>query len=258
MKLFKRTRLSLALFCIALSVFLLFPNETARDWEQIKTDGTLYVAVSPNDIDCCTQNDTLTCFHQELAKAFAEAEGVAVSFVTEEDMDESLKKLRRGRCDIIAQSIAVTAEKKENMLFSEPVLFNKQVVVVRKEHCPNDVTELARKTVYACNGSPAVIRLENLSEDIGDSIFIVESDLGEEELIEKVRSEEIDYFVCDSRTANLYADSLLSCETVVGFSQSESWAFRKKSPHLKELFDHFMHTFKTTHEYQDLYNKYYK
>ncbi|MBE6312268.1 MAG: transporter substrate-binding domain-containing protein, partial [Bacteroidales bacterium] len=158
----------------------------------------------------------------------------------------------------IAQSIAVTAEKKENMLFSEPVLFNKQVVVVRKEHCPNDVTELARKTVYACNGSPAVIRLENLSEDIGDSIFIVESDLGEEELIEKVRSEEIDYFVCDSRTANLYADSLLSCETVVGFSQSESWAFRKKSPHLKELFDHFMHTFKTTHEYQDLYNKYYK
>ena len=101
-----------------------------------------------------------------------------------------------GKYDILANSTIVTSESKDSLLFTHPILLNKQVLVQRKPEQENDSMyihsqlELARKTLHVVKGSPVLLRIHNLSNEIGDTIYIQEvRKYGPEQLLAMVLTE---------------------------------------------------------------------
>ena len=67
--------------------------------------------------------------------------------------------------------------------------------------------DLAGKTLNVVKGSPSILRIRNLGNEIGDTIYINEIEkYGSEQLIALVAHGDIDYAVCDEAIARSAAD----------------------------------------------------
>lgn len=82
-------------------------------------------------------------------------------------------------------------------------------------------------------GSPSILRIRNLGNEIGDTIYIKEIDkYGSEQLISLVAHGDIDYAVCDESIARAVTDSIpqIDINTDISFTQFYSWGVSKQSP----------------------------
>ncbi len=140
-----------------------------------------------------------------------------------------------GRYDVIPYGILATSELKDSLLLTSPIVLNKQVLVQRKENGENDSLyirnqlDLARRTLHVVKGSPSILRIHNLGNEIGDTIYIKEIEkYGSEQLISMVAHGDIDYAVCDESTADSIPQ--IDINTAISFTQFYSWAVSKQSP----------------------------
>jgi len=180
--------------------------------------------------------------------------------------DERLEGLSDGRYDVIAYGILATSELKDSLLLTSPIILNKQVLVQRKANGENDSLyirsqlDLAKKTLHVVKGSPSILRIHNLGNEIGDTIYIKEIEkYGSEQLISLVAHGDIDYAVCDESIARAVTDSLpqLDINTAISFTQFYSWAVSKQSPALLDSLNTWLDKFQKEKEYQKIYRKYY-
>ena len=124
--------------------------------------------------------DTLSGFHYELIEAFARDHGLQVAITPEMSFNERLEGLANGRFDVIAYGILATSELKGSLLLTSPIVLNRQVLVQRKTDSPDDSLfiksqlDLAGKTLNVVEGSPSILRIRNLGNEIGDTIYIKE------------------------------------------------------------------------------------
>jgi len=110
---------------------------------------------------------------------------------------------------VIAYGILATSELKDSLLLTTPIVLNKQVLVQRKlENVPDSSLfiksqlDLAGKTLHVVKGSPSILRIRNLGNEIGDTIYVEEIEkYGPEQLIALVAHGDIDYAVCDESIA---------------------------------------------------------
>ena len=151
-------------------------------------------------------------------------------------------------------------------MFTRPIILNKQVLVQRKPEKENDSLyihsqlELARKTLHLVKNSPAILRIHNLSNEIGDTIYIKEVEkYGQEQLLAMVAHGDIDYAVCDESIAQASINDFpqLDIETAISFSQFYSWGVSKQSPALLDSLNTWLSDFRKKGEYQSVYRKYY-
>ena len=177
-----------------------------RDYAEIVADGTLLAATEYNSISFYVDGDTLSGFHYELIEAFARDHGLKVAITPEMSFNERLEGLADGKFDVIAYGI---------LLLTSPIVLNRQVLVQRKPASPDDSLfiksqlDLAGKTLNVVKGSPSILRIRNLGNEIGDTIYIKEIEkYGSEQLIALVAHGDIDYAVCDESIARAAADSL--------------------------------------------------
>ena len=145
-------------------------------------------------------------------------------------------------------------------------MLNKQVLVQRKATVENDSLyirsqlDLAQKTLHVIKGSPSILRIQNLGNEIGDTIYIKEIEkYGPEQLISLVAHGDINYAVCDESIAQAAADSLpqIDINTAISFTQFYSWAVSKQSPVLLDSLNAWLDRFQKEEEYQKIYKKYY-
>ena len=113
--------------------------------------------------------------------------------------DKRLEGLATGEFDVIAYGILATRDLKDSLLLTTPIVLNKQVLVQRKAISPTDSLfvksqlDLAGKTLHVVKGSPSILRIRNLGNEIGDTIYIKEIDkYGSEQLISLVAHGDID------------------------------------------------------------------
>ena len=67
--------------------------------------------------------------------------------------------------------------------------------------------DLAGRTLHVVKGSPSILRIRNLGNEIGDTIYTNEVEkYGSEQLIAMVAHGDIDYVVCDESIARTAAD----------------------------------------------------
>lgn len=243
------------------------PKGHPRDYAEIKESGILHAATEYNSISFYVDDDTLSGFHYELIEAFARDHGLQAAISPEMSFNKRLEGLADGKYDVIAYGILATSELKDSLLLTTPIVLNKQVLVQRKlENVPDSSLfiksqlDLAGKTLHVVKGSPSILRIRNLGNEIGDTIYVEEIEkYGPEQLIALVAHGDIDYAVCDESIARTAADSIpqIDINTAISFTQFYSWGVNKQSPILLDSLNTWLDSFKKGKEYKKIYKRYY-
>lgn len=273
MKFRKLIVLYIGLLIIAVATMvMLWPNTnkaveiTPRDYPEIKKEGILRMVTEYNQLGYYIAGDTIEGFQYELSQAISKLSGLEVQTHLVMSLAESFKELSDNQCDIIARNIPITSEIKENYLFTEPIVLNKQVLIQRTEASNNGIKpirnqlDLAQKTVYIPKDSPALLRLQNLEQEIGDTIYVKEDELySGEQLAIMVAKGDIDYAVCDLQIARLSKGQLpeIDIDTDISFTQLQSWAVRKDAPVLLDSLNSWLTKIRENGLYDEIYKRYY-
>lgn len=258
------------LFIAFLLIFLSCKGETnhivpPRDYPDIVESGVLRAITEYNSISYHAQEDTLTGLHYELLHAFAHEKGLQVEMVPEMSRDKRIAGIQDGRYDILANHVLITSDLPDSILYTKPILLSKQVLVQRKPQSPDDSLyihshlELSNKTLHVVKGSPSIHRIHNLSNEIGDTIYIQEVDkYGMEQLLALVSYGEIDYAVCDEGIAKASIHELpnLDVDTDISFTQFYAWGVNPNSPILLDSLNAWIDRYKETPEFRKLIKKY--
>ena len=260
--------LLLGLVCSLISFFWFrdkSPHPQPRDYAAISAEGVIRVATEYNSVSYFATGDSMAGFNYKLIQAFARSKGLKAEIIPEMSFEKRLQGLANGTFDVIAYGIQTTSEFKDSLLFTAPISLSKQVLVQRKladgKVAITSQLGLAGKTLHLIKGSPAVMRIKNLGNEIGDTIYIKEVDkYGTEQLLAMVEHGDIDYAVCDEEIARASVDSFpqIDISTGISFNQFNSWAVSKQSPALRDSLNNWIKSFMKTKDFKRIYRNYYK
>ena len=252
---------------VAMTMLHKINGNNIRDYDEICSEGILRVVTEYNQSGYFASGDTIQGFQFELCRAISEISGLEVQVFLDMSLTESFANLKNRKYDIIARNIPVTSEIKENYLFTDPVVLSKQVLVQRTAKTNDSIQpvrnqlELAGKTLYIPENSPALLRIQNLQHEIGDTIYVVEdSRYSSEQIIIMVARGDIDYAVCDLQIATVAARQFpeIDIGTDISFTQLQSWAVRKESVALLDSLNNWFKIIRDRGIYDEIYKRYYK
>lgn len=238
-----------------------------RDYPEIRAEGVLRMITEYNQSGYFISGDTIQGFQYELSQAIARLSGLEVRTRLEMSLAKSFGELSANACDVIARNIPITSEMREEYLFTDPIVLNKQVLAQRTAEANNgqapirNQLDLAGKTLHIPKDSPALLRLRNLGHEIGDTIYVVEDELySTEQLMILVAKGDIDYAVCDQQIARRTGKELpeVDIRTDVSFTQLQSWAVRKDAPVLLDSLNSWLRQIRDSGLYDQIYRRYYK
>ncbi len=242
--------------------------------ERIQKNGKLVGLVDYNSTNYFIYRGEPMGYQFELLKAFAEHLNVKLEIVTNNNLNESFRSLKNREVDIIAIGLTVTKERNKKFDFTEPLGETRQMLVQRKpdnwrkmetmdeieEQLIRNPIQLAGKTIVIQKMSSFKNRLINLSNEIGDSIHIIEDDREVEQLITAVADGEIDYTISDEHIAlvNQRFNVDVDVETAISFPQNIAWGIRLGEDDFKEEINAWLKEYKSTLTARLLYDKYFK
>ncbi len=245
----------------------------ARDLDAILAEGKIRAVTNVNQTSYFIYKGEPMGFHFELLKKFADHQDLELEIITSNDIDEALEYLQTGAADLVAIGLSVSADRKEMMRFTDPLIQATQVLVQRRPAGWNRMTEdeiaeklvrnqldLAEKTIYVQKGSSYAQRLYNLERESGMDIGVIEVPYDAEELARQVARGEIEYTVCDDYMSNIICSLYpeLDLSTPVSFPLNISWSVRKDGTDgLVNELNRWIAGFKTTREYARLESKYF-
>lgn len=253
------------LFILLAVVFLQYVKHKTPDLAGILEDGRITVVTDSTSIGFSVVGDSVSGFQYEVVKAFADSLGVELVVVEENDLKASVEGLKNNDYDLIADFIPVTTEWKNEVLFTMPLLSSHQILIQRfindstKEIAVTKQTDLANDTVYVPIHSPNKMIIKHLSDDIADSIHILETDLSTEQIVRLVANDKIKFTIC----GELFASKLklkypnIDVSLPIGFAQQQAWAVNTKSPQLLDKLNEFLDDFIGSSAYWQIYRKYY-
>ena len=250
------------------------PKDKAKSrLEQVLEKGVLRVVTDFNSTSYFIYRGQPMGYQYEMLQELANHLGVRLEVTANNDLEEKFKMLEKNEVDLIAVNLTVTKERRGRVDFTVPHTQTRQVLVQRKPEGWMKLTpdaladslirnqlDLANKTIYVQRNSAYFKRLKNLSDEIGDSIDIVESDETDENLISEVAQGEIEYTVCDeviAKVGAMYYDNI-DIKTPVSFYQNLAWAVSKNAPDLKQTIDSWLTDFKQTRKYALIVHKYFE
>lgn len=245
------------------------------DLEKIKERGSLIAVVDNSSTSYFIYRGKPIGYEYELLVRLAKYLKVDLEIEITADIQEAFDMLNNGRADIMAYHLTVTKERSQRVAFTEPHNNVPQVLVQRK---PNNwrqlklhqieaamirnPIDLGGKTVYTRKGSSFSDRLNNLSDEIGEDIDIVEvaGSVDTEMLIKDVLNGDIEFTVADQDVALINATYYpsLDVDTPISFPQKIAWAVRKNSINLKTIVDDWLIDMKKSPDFYVIYNRYFK
>ena len=243
-------------------------SEKQNDLQRIKDAGVLKAVVDYNSTNYFVYRGKPMGFKYDLLQELSKELGVELEINVSNNLSETFKGLKNNRFDLVAKNLTITKERSEQIDFTVPIYHTKQVLVQRaKQNSVADTNyiittlELAGKKIHVQKNTSYFYRLQNLSEEIGSHIEIVEDTiLGVEQLVEQVAKGEFNYTVCDENIAKLNKTFYpnLDVSLKVSFNQNIAWAVRKGSDEWKSYLDSWILNFKKTKRYKILYHKYFE
>ncbi len=241
--------------------------------EEVLERGVLRVVTDFNSTSYFIYRGQPMGYQYEMLQELANHLGVRLEVRVNNNLEEKFTMLEKGEIDLIAVNLAVTKKRRERLAFTVPHTQTRQVLVQKKpddwqklagsaieDSLIRNQLDLANKTIYVQKNSSYARRLRNLSDEIGDSINVVELDESDEQLIERVARGEIDYTVCDEITAQvgeLYYNNI-DIATPVSFYQNLAWALNKDAIDLKQTIDSWLTDFKQKRKYALITRKYFQ
>ena len=124
-------------------------------------------------------------FEYEIFKRLANHLNVRLEIVLAKNVDSIIPMLNRGDGDIIALGYTITAERKEDVNFTDPYMITHQSLIQKKpdnwrkmtvdnikNSLATDIIDLINDTVSVRQNSSYYSRLKELSNELGDTIHI--------------------------------------------------------------------------------------
>ena len=246
-----------------------------RDLNEIQEEGVLRALTTYSGTSYFLYRGKTMGFEYELLKRFADSLGVDLEVIVAKDIDSLFDDLMEGKADIIAHSMTITSERKEEVDFTDYLYLTKQVLVQKKPDnwremkwselnraLIHDPIELIGDTVSVRKNSSYHERIINLSNEMGGEIFIdtISGELSTDEIIKKVVEGEIKYTIADDNIAAINASfyPVLDIEVPISFSQRVGWAVRPGSEALKKAANKWLDKMKDHVDYYVIFNKYFK
>lgn len=214
-------------------------DDIAADFPEMEQRGTIRVVTGVDPDGYYVSADSVSGYNYQLLKSIQSLTNLKIELTLENSFEKSLEGLRSGKYDLIAYDVQMNKDLNSEFGFTKATKRDKQILVQRKAAFNNGISpirdhlQLARKSLYVQKGDPAILRIRNLSHEIGDTIFVIENKLyNASQLAMMVASGEIDYAVCDKSVADNLAKKIeeLDVETDIGFTHLESWIVRSTSP----------------------------
>jgi len=250
-------------------------NTVDFDFDKIKKRGSLIAVLDNSSTSFFIYKGKRMGFEFDLLERFAEDIGVDLKIKITNDIQGAFAMLDNGNADIMAYHLTVTKERSAVVAFSNELNEVKQVLIQRKPKnwrkmkthqieasLIRNPLELVGKVVHVRQGSAFTSRLENLSDEIGGNIKIVEvlGQMDTETLIKQVSDDEIDFTVADSDIGmiNAFYDSNIDAKTEISFPQKIAWAMRKNAPELKKEADNWLAGIKSKPDFNMIYDRYFK
>jgi membrane-bound lytic murein transglycosylase F len=249
------------------------PERQITHMEMIRAYGALKVVTEYNSISYFLYRGQPMGFQYEMLQGLANYMDLALEVSVSNDLEKNFNDLQEGVVDLIAMNLTITADRKSEVAFTEPLLQTRQVLVQRKplhweemdsrqeeSMLLRNQLDLSGKVVYVQAGSVYETRLHSLSDEIGGGIDIRSVNLDSEQLIQRVALGEIDYSVCDENVGLVNATYYpqLDVGTPISFPQHVAWAVRPGSDSLKKVINQWITGYRSSSQYAILYNKYFK
>jgi membrane-bound lytic murein transglycosylase F len=242
--------------------------------KHVKLRGKIRVVTDYNSTNYFIYKGKPMGFQYELLKELADHLNVKLELTVNNNLTDAFDALEKGKCDLLAMNLAITKERAKRFTFTVPYSQTRQVLVQRKTNradLTSDLNgepllirnqlDLAGKTIYVQEGSAFEERLHSLSNEIGDTINIVNNGSYEvEQFISLVAKGDIDYTIAEENVAlvNQTYYPNLDVETAISFPQNLGWALRKGSKNLKEDIDKWITEFKKSSKFKKIYRKYFR
>ncbi len=210
----------------------------------------------------------------EMLKSFADYLEVDLNIVVSHSLTESFALLAKGQGAILAEGLAITAQRKKDWLFGPELMQIQQILVQRlpkawynigtldeiDSYLVKDICHLKGKTIYVPTASVYADRLQHIIDDTGSNINIVDTVLSVDKLIELVAKDSIDYTICDDYTA-FYSKVIyqnIDIRTKIGnYRQRIAWALPKCADSLQLKMQKWLQHIKKNKSFYYIYNKYY-
>ena len=265
-------RYAAAIIILLIAIILLFSKKEHKDiyipreYDEIKASGVLRAITDYNSISLHLTGDTINGFDYELLNTFAKDKGLRLEITPETSFEKRFEGIIQGKYDVLATPTEVTSQLKDSLFFTRTILLSKQVLVQRKKEKGKDSLyikrqlDLANKHIHLIKNSPALLRMENLMNEIADTIYIHEvARYTSEQLLAMVSAGEIDYAVCDEKIAQSAVKDYpnLDIQTDLSFTQFYSWGVNKRSLALRDTLDQWLDKYMESKAYKTLYHKYF-
>lgn len=272
-------RITFSLFFFMLLASCSFRNRNHEqdallyDLEKIQEKGKITVLTDYSSTDYFIFKGQPLGFQYEMLQQLASHLDVRLEVRVCKSLNESFSLLQSGEADLIAQNLTITKDRLQRVDFTIPLCQTRQVLVQRKPEnwkrmkardinalLITNPTRLDGVSVYVTRGSAACKRLQNLSEEIGGDIHIIEVEESPEQLISLVATGEIPFTVCDEILARVNSRYFpeLDIATPLSLQQNVAWAVQKGSTSLLNEIDKWLADFIQTPRYKALYARYFE
>lgn len=270
-KIGKKSRIALIACVLAVFLFWFFGQEITKkeiaDLPQIIKRGRLVVVTDDSNNGFAMRGDSVFGFEYEIVKAFADSLGVELLITRENDIQRAIESMKRGDYDIVAKFIPNTLEAQRGVTLTQPIFNTRQMLVQRKPQPTDSVSrfisvqyELGGDTIFIPSNSFYRQRIENLMQEIADTVYIREmANISVETMVALVAEGKIPRTVCSEIFTNKYKNTYpdLDFSLPVGFTQEQCWAVNIHSPRLAEKLNAFLADFQESMAYWELYGRYY-
>lgn len=263
-----RAYLYLILLLIAVAVMLVLRECSLRpqysDRTRVAGGDTLNVAIEYSPLSLYRYADTLGGFNYDTFRAIAARKGWEVKFHPLSTLSQGLKGLDESKYDVVVADVARTAGMEGRYIFTEPSYLDRLVLVQLRDSATGKAPitsqlQLAHDTIWTAPDSPVATRLENLSREIGDSIYMLtDPDLGAEKLIMLTALGQIPRAVVNKGVAKKMAKDYPSIDysVEISFTQFQSWVLRRDRKALADSISSALSDFKETPAYRKLVKRY--
>ena len=226
---------------------------------------TLSIAIELAPTSYAFNGDSATGFDYEMIKDISKIHNIPIKFQPFAPLDYALSGLRKGDFDVVIANIPASSELHKEFNLTDEIFVDRQVLVRLKDTMSDSIGEqpvqikLLGDTVWISASSPFRNRLQNLSQELGDTIYILsDPEYNSEHLVLLTALGEIKQAVVNESVAKrLSADyPELDISTPISMSQFQPWIVGESKQSLRDSLNSWIKQYKETPEYQALLRKY--